>query len=175
MTKHCISLLYISHDVSFARKIYSQSTVVLYMSFDKFLLAVESRDLSQADKSIIRVSSFPSFNLWMINYSYTQKKLFGTWQFGKIDVLVNFITQKFQRLKSKHFSQFFWWEVNLRGLRAFILQKVQASVVERQKKKLCYPSVSFGKEDTLIILLSAWDRSRDSTTKWNLSKDMWRT
>ena len=25
---------------------------VLYMSFDKFLLAVESRDLSQADKSI---------------------------------------------------------------------------------------------------------------------------
>ena len=26
------------------------------MSFDKFLLAVESRDLSQADKSIIRVS-----------------------------------------------------------------------------------------------------------------------
>ena len=34
---------------------------VLYMSFDKFLLAVESRDLSQADKSIIRVSSFQSW------------------------------------------------------------------------------------------------------------------
>ena len=31
---------------------------VLYMSFDKLLLAVESRDLSQADKSIMRVSSF---------------------------------------------------------------------------------------------------------------------
>ena len=29
------------------------------MSFDRFLLAVESRDVSQADKSIIRVSSFP--------------------------------------------------------------------------------------------------------------------
>jgi hypothetical protein len=29
--------------------------MVLYMSFDKFLLAVKSRDLSQADKSIIRV------------------------------------------------------------------------------------------------------------------------
>ena len=27
--------------------------------------------------------------------SYTKKKLFGTWQFGKIDVLVNFIIQKF--------------------------------------------------------------------------------
>ena len=31
------------------------------MSFDKFLLAVESRDLSQADKSNIRVSSFLFF------------------------------------------------------------------------------------------------------------------
>ena len=35
------------------------ATKDLYMSFDKFLLAVESRDLSQADKSIIRVLSFP--------------------------------------------------------------------------------------------------------------------
>ena len=33
--------------------------MVLYMSFDKFLLAVESRDLSQTDMNIIRVSSFP--------------------------------------------------------------------------------------------------------------------
>jgi hypothetical protein len=30
------------------------------MSFDRFLLAVESRDLSQADKIIIRVSPFPN-------------------------------------------------------------------------------------------------------------------
>ena len=35
---------------------------VLYMSFDKFFLAVESGDLSQADKSIIRVSSFPNLS-----------------------------------------------------------------------------------------------------------------
>ena len=33
--------------------------LVLYMSFDKFLLAVES---SQADKSIIRVSSFSNLS-----------------------------------------------------------------------------------------------------------------
>ena len=33
--------------------------------------------------------------------------LFGTWQLGKIDVLVNFIIQKFATLKSLHFSQFF--------------------------------------------------------------------
>ena len=36
---------------------------VLYVSFDKFLLAVESRDLSQADKSIIRVSFFPKLRM----------------------------------------------------------------------------------------------------------------
>ena len=60
---------------------------VLYMSFDKILLAVESRDLSQADKIIIRVSSFPSFNFWMINYSYTQKNnlvCFGQFYHSKI-------------------------------------------------------------------------------------------
>ena len=33
--------------------------MVLYMSSDRFLLAVESLDLSQADKSNIRVYSFP--------------------------------------------------------------------------------------------------------------------
>ena len=46
---------------------------VLYMSFDKFLLAVESRDLSQADKSIIIVSSFPKLFLNDKIYSYTKK------------------------------------------------------------------------------------------------------
>ena len=33
---------------------------ILHMSFDRFLLAVESLDLSQAEKSIIRVSFFPN-------------------------------------------------------------------------------------------------------------------
>ena len=40
----------------------SQENQILYMSFDKFLLAVESRDLSQADKSIIGMSSFPKLS-----------------------------------------------------------------------------------------------------------------
>ena len=65
------------------------------MCFDRFLLAVESRDLSQADKSVTRVSSFSilqNFNVWMIKFTVIEKKkLFGTWQFGKIDVFVNFI------------------------------------------------------------------------------------
>ena len=36
------------------------ATVVLHMCFERFLLAFESRDLSQADKSIKRVFSFPN-------------------------------------------------------------------------------------------------------------------
>ena len=44
----------------------------LYMSFAKFLLAVESRDLSQADKSIVRVFSFPKLFLNDKIYSYTK-------------------------------------------------------------------------------------------------------
>ena len=97
--------------------------LVLHMCFERFLLAFESRDLSQADKRITRVSSFPSLNFWMVNYSYTQKSYLALWQnrFGQ------FITQKFPSLKSKQFSQvFFWWEVNLRGLTKFSFQKVQA-------------------------------------------------
>jgi hypothetical protein len=39
-----------------------QANGVLYMSFDRFLLAVESHDLSQPDKSIIRLSSFPKLS-----------------------------------------------------------------------------------------------------------------
>ena len=80
-----------------------EHSMVLHMCFERFLLAFESRDLSQADKRITRVSSFPSFNFWMINYSYTQKSYLALWQncFGK------FITKKFPSLKSKQFYQFF--------------------------------------------------------------------
>ena len=137
------------------------------MCFDKFLFWVESRDLSQAVKSNTRVSSYLiEMNDFFFN-NFTKKKLFGTWKFGKIDVLINFNF-------FPPFSQFFLWEVNLRGLRAFILQNVQGSVVETEKKVLL-PITQLGKEETLIILLSAWDRSRDSTQRINLSKHMWRT
>ena len=39
-----------------------EESVVLYMSFDRFILSVESHDLSQADKSNIRVSLFPKLS-----------------------------------------------------------------------------------------------------------------
>ena len=83
--------------------------------------------------------------------SYTKKKLFGTWQFGKIDVLVNIINKKFPSLNSKQFSQFFWGDLNLRELRAFILRKVLASVVERQKSDSATQHSVWERRHTLIL------------------------
>ena len=56
--------------------------------FDKFLWAVESRDISQADKSIIRVSSFPKLFLNDKIYIYTKKTIWHlaiwqNWCFGQ--------------------------------------------------------------------------------------------
>ena len=55
------------------------------MCFDKFLFWVESRDLSQADNSIIRVSSFPS---WVMGsrtfFSVSTTEL---WTFCKMNAL----------------------------------------------------------------------------------------
>ena len=64
-------------------------TKVLYMSFDRFLLAFESRDLSQADKSIRRVSSFPS---WVM----ISKTSFLSLNNGGINFLQNECSQSFQ-------------------------------------------------------------------------------
>ena len=70
------------------------------MSLDKFLLAVESRDQSQDDKNIIRVSSFPKLSFSDKIYSYVyQKKLFGTWQFGKIDGFGQFYHSKICKIE----------------------------------------------------------------------------
>ena len=47
------------------------------MSFDRFLLAVESRDLSQAEQILIRVSFFPKLSdgyFWMIKFAVIPKK-----------------------------------------------------------------------------------------------------
>ena len=47
--------------------------------------------------------------------------------------------------------------------------------VESLDTRSAIPHSAFGKEYTIIMLLSALDRSRDSTAKRNLSKDMQRT
>ena len=57
---------------------------VLYMSFDMFLLAVESCDLSQADKGIIRVSSFPKLFLNDKIYRYTTKNYLALGNLAKL-------------------------------------------------------------------------------------------
>ena len=103
-------------------------------------------DLPLTRETGTNIYFFNFTKLQFLNYKFKviqKKQLFGIWQF-------DFIIQKFARLKSKHFSQFFWWEVNMRGLRAFILQKLQASVVERQKNKFCYPSLSSLGKKTLL-------------------------
>ena len=55
------------------------------MCFDKFLFWVESRDLSQADNSIIRVSSFPS---WVMgSRTFFSVSTTEPWTFCKMNAL----------------------------------------------------------------------------------------
>ena len=64
------------------------------MSFDKFLLAVESLDLSQADKRIVSVSSFQKLVQNVKIYSYTKKTI---WHLT--------IWQKSERIEGIHFAE----------------------------------------------------------------------
>ena len=54
-----------------------KETEVLYMSFDRFLLAVESHVLSQADESFIRVSFsiLQNFNFCIMKFTIIPKKV----------------------------------------------------------------------------------------------------
>ena len=62
--------------------------------------------------------------------------------------------------------------LNLRGIERIHFAESSGLSCWETEKEFLLPSLNFEKEDTLIILLSAWDRSRDSTAKRNLSKDM---
>ena len=55
-------------------------TVFLYMSFDRFVLVVESRDLSQADKIIIGVSSFPKLSGISFIYCSVNNNLYAGYE-----------------------------------------------------------------------------------------------
>ena len=52
-----------------------RGSFVLHMCFDKFLFWVKSRDLSQADNSIIRVSSFPSWGMGTRTFFFLSQQL----------------------------------------------------------------------------------------------------
>ena len=76
----------------------------------KYFLSIPQKNLSPEKTETNWVLTFQFLSDEI--YSYTKIKPFGTWQFGKIGVLVNFITQK---LKSKHLAisvfsgqRFFW-------------------------------------------------------------------
>ena len=82
-------------------------SLVLYMSFDRFLLAVESCDLSQAYKYYKSVFFFNSIKLQFLNdetYNYTKNTYLA---FGNLAKLMVWSTL-FARLKNEQFSQFFW-------------------------------------------------------------------
>ena len=51
------------------------------------------------------------FNFWIIKFTVIPKKPFGTWQFGKMGVLVNFVIQKLNTSFVSVFygDRFFWW------------------------------------------------------------------
>ena len=122
---------------------YRSSTI--YMSFDKFLLDVESRDLPQAGKKILWVSSFSKLGL-----SSIQESSGLTWTFCKMNTLNPLKFTSHQKN----------WE------KCLLFNQTVDSITP--ELKFC----KIEKEHTLIILLSAWERSRDSTAKINLSKDM---
>ena len=65
--------------------VFGMTYQVLYMSYDKCLLTVESCDLCQADKSIIRGSSFPNFTkLQFLNDEIIWRlALWQNWCFGQ--------------------------------------------------------------------------------------------
>ena len=70
--------------------------MVLYMSFDKFLLADQSHDLSQADKSNIRVSSFPKLSDGWQNRKLYKKNYLAL---GKMTKLTFWSTLSFKNLQ----------------------------------------------------------------------------
>ena len=141
------------------------------MSFDKFLLAVESRDLSQAGKSIIWVSSFPSWVMGSRTLNYTKKTIWhlAIWQ--------NWCFGQFYHSKICNIEKFTFFSVFLVKGKSERIERINFTESSglscwETEKKFCYPSLSFVKEDTLIGILSGWHRSRNSTAKRNLSVDI---
>ena len=131
-------------------RIYFALATVLYMSFGRFFMAVGSRDLFQADKSFIDVSSFSILQ----NFN---------WSFGP------FFIQKIARLKGKHFSQFFLMKSKSERIQSIHFAESSGLRCLETEKEVLLPITQLRKGDTLTILLSAWDRSRDLTAKRNLS------
>ena len=70
-------------------------------------MAVESCDISQEQRQTKRLL----FKIWRLKFTVIKKKPFGTWQFGKIGVLVYFIIQKLEKqtLSLSQFLRYITW------------------------------------------------------------------
>ena len=76
------------------------------------------------------------------------------------------------KTKSKHLSQFFLVRGESERIKRInFTENLSISWWDTEKKVLSLIT-RLGKEETLIILLSAWDRSRDSKAKRKFSKHM---
>ena len=143
---------------------------VVYMLLDRFLLAVESHDLSQADKIFIRVSSFPKVSDGSQNFFFCLATI-NTWTFCKMNPLY---TLRFTSHEKN------WEDCLLFNLANFLIIKLTKTQIlpNFQEPHIflyywkCIQGDDFGKNDVLIMLLSAWCRSRDSTGKRSLSNDI---
>ena len=88
-------------------------TLDLHMCFDRFLLAFESRDLSQADKRIIRVSSLPSLVISSITsfsvFQQLRPKLSAKW-------ILSILSDLHLTRKTETNVYFFFWMMKLTNI-----------------------------------------------------------
>ena len=134
------------------------------MSFDKFLLAVESRDLSQA---IIRVSSFPKLSDGWQNFFFCLST--EAWTFCKMNALNPLRFTSLQKNWEKCLLFNFANSLMIKLTKTTILPNCQVPNSFFCYYCKFYHSIrQFWKRRHSKILLSAWDRSRDSTAKRNL-------
>ena len=113
------------------------------MRFDRFLLAFESRDLSQADN--YQSVFFPKLQFLNDKLQLYPKKLYGNLS----KLIGHFITQTFASLKSKQFSQGFLVRGKSERIDKIHFAKRSGFRPEGQKKKLHYSSLSFRKKTLL--------------------------
>ena len=141
------------------------------MSFDRFLLSVESRDLSQAITFTVYYKSvfFPKLSDGYQNFLFLSINNWG------LNFLQNKCSQSSQIYLNRKTEKNVYFLMQS-FLIEFELTKIailpNCQIVFFSSKTVNFNIHCFEKEDPLIILVSPWERSCYSTAKRNLSKDM---
>ena len=113
--------------------------------------------ISSWHEYIVWVSSFPSRVIGSRTLNYTKKKtiwhlaIWQNWCFGQ------FYHSKISNIEKFTFFSVFLVRGKSEKIESIHFAESSGLSCWETKKKFCYPSLSFGKEDTLIILLSTWD------------------